>query len=220
MVLRRKKLLIKGALLALAALAVTTLVAPDKLVSFTEESTSNVFYKGHRETGILGSRKSPWQQTVRVISEHPWFGSGFGTSPTGQEENGEGMYSSNTDTNREHGSSYLAILEWVGLLGVVPFAGLLSILLWKVGQALVWLSHSQRAEHALVPILLVVVGGLVHAIFEDWLFAVGYYFTIFFWTFAFVLFDFMPVTKEPELARVYAPSSFDYVSGLQSQVQS
>jgi O-antigen ligase len=215
-VLRRQKLLLRGAMLALFAIAATSIVAPEKMASLTDFSTSDIVYKGHRETGILGSRKSPWQQTTRVISEHPWFGSGFGTSPSGKEENGEGMYSSNTDTNREHGSSYLAILEWVGLLGVVPFASLLIMLLWKTGQTLAWIARAQCADHPVVPIVMVVFGGLVHAIFEDWLFAVGYYFTVFFWTFAFVLFDVAPISlrSESRKAECFPPGAIDLLRGV------
>lgn len=192
LVLRRHKLLLNGAMLALFAMAVVSLLAPARLASLADSSTSDVVYKGHRESGILGSRKSPWQQTVGVISQHPWFGSGFGTSPSGQELNGEGMYSSNTDTNREHGSSYLAILEWVGLVGIVPFAALLLLLLCKTAQALVWMSRTRCVSHPIVPIVLIILGGFIHAAFEDWLFAIGYYFTVFFWTLAFALFDLMP----------------------------
>jgi hypothetical protein len=34
--------------------------------------------------------------------------------------------------------------------------------------------------------------GLVHAGFEDWLFAVGYYLCVFFWTLAFMFVDVLP----------------------------
>jgi hypothetical protein len=33
---------------------------------------------------------------------------------------------------------------------------------------------------------------MVHAFFEDWLFAVGYYICVFFWALAFILLDFAP----------------------------
>ena len=39
---------------------------------------------------------------------------------------------------------------------------------------------------------MVVLAGLVHASFEDWLFAVGSYPCLFFWVFAFVLADILP----------------------------
>jgi len=34
--------------------------------------------------------------------------------------------------------------------------------------------------------------GLVHAAFEDWLFAAGYYLCVFFWTLAFIMVDVLP----------------------------
>jgi O-antigen ligase len=191
-VLRRQKLLLHAAMVALFAVTITALVAPEKLSNFAESASSDFFYKGHRDSGVLGSRKSPWQETFDVVGQHPWFGSGFGTSPSGQEHNGEGLFSSNTDTSREHGSSYLAILEWEGLLGVVPFAVLLLMLLWKTGQVLAWMSRTRRLDHPAVPIAMVIIATFIHAGFEDWLFAPGYYLTVFFWTLAFVFFDVAP----------------------------
>jgi 4-hydroxybenzoate polyprenyltransferase len=40
-----------------------------------------------------------------------------------------------------------------------------------------------------VPFALIVVAGLVHAIFEDWLLAAGSYLCVFFWVAAFLLID-------------------------------
>jgi hypothetical protein len=39
---------------------------------------------------------------------------------------------------------------------------------------------------------MVVVSGLCHATFEDWLFAVGSYICVYFWVFAFLLADLVP----------------------------
>jgi hypothetical protein len=41
----------------------------------------------------------------------------------------------------------------------------------------------------LVPIVAVMVAGLIHAAFEDWLFAIGYYLCVVFWGLAFILVD-------------------------------
>jgi O-antigen ligase len=220
-VLRRQKLLLHAAMVALFAVTITALVAPGKLSSLAESASSDFVYKGHRDTGVLGSRKSPWQETLDVIGQHPWFGSGFGTSPSGQEQNGEGMFSSNTDTSREHGSSYLALLEWEGLLGVVPFAALLLMLLWKTGQVLLWMSRTRCADHPAVPIVMLMIGTFIHAAFEDWLFAPGYYFTIFFWTLAFALFDIAPATAAAAVRRpeFLSPYAFE-ARGLAAQSES
>jgi O-antigen ligase len=192
--LRRYRLLIKGAsVAALAAVLIYTL-APGR--SAQPDSITSVFlYKGHRDAGVLGSRQSPWQQTVSVIREHPWFGSGFGTSPVSADENMlTGKYASNSIIAREHGNSYLAILEWVGLLGVVPFIILLLFIAVKIIRVLAWMRRTGDPRHAAVPVAMVLAAGFVHALFEDWLFAVGYYLCVFFWSYAFALFDLAPAT--------------------------
>ena len=204
--LRRHKLLLHAAMIGFTALTITALLAPQQVSHLADTASSDFIYKGHRDTGVLGSRKSPWEETLEVIGQHPWFGIGFGTGPSGQEQNGEGMFASNTDTSREHGNSYLALLEWEGLIGVVPFAALLLMLFWKAGQVLVWMSRTGCVDHPAVPIAMLVIGTLIHVAFEDWLFAPGYYFTIFFWTLAFVLFDVAPAGAS---ATVTAPESFN-----------
>jgi O-antigen ligase len=218
--LRRYRLLIKGATVAaLAALLIYT-VAPHQ-ASPSDSVTSTFLYKGQREAGVLGSRQSPWQQTVSVIQEHPWFGSGFGTSPVSSDENLlTGKYASNASIAREHGNSYLAILEWVGLLGVVPFFILLSFIAVKIIRVLTWMRRTGDPRHAAVPIAAVLAAGLVHALFEDWLFAVGYYLCVFFWSYAFVLFDLAPATVPAVAVPGVQPPTFrwseraDLVSSL------
>ena len=39
---------------------------------------------------------------------------------------------------------------------------------------------------------MVLAAGLIHAGFEDWLFAVGYYLSVFFWVLAFAFLDILP----------------------------
>lgn len=197
--LRRYKLLLNGLCLALllASLVVATVPLPDHP---SDSLTSAFVYKGHQEEGILGSRKSVWERTVSVIQEHPWFGSGFGTSLTTADAVQQfGSFESTPQTSREHGNSYLAITEWVGLVGDIPFLLLAMLIAVNVGRAMV---HARRTEDALspaVPIAAVLAAGLVHAAFEDWLFAVGYYLCVFFWTLAFLLVDLLPA-KAPALS--------------------
>ena len=190
--LRQRKIMIQGLAGVLVVIAVTAIFAPSKLVQFTSQSTETLLYKGQRQAGILGSRRSPWQQTMDVIQAHPWFGSGFGTSPSGSETMKVQITSSTTETAREHGSSYLAILEWVGLLGVTPFYALLMFLLITVARVFAWMRRTGNKYHPVVPLAAVVLAGLVHAGFEDWLFAVGYYLCVFYWPLAFSFIDLAP----------------------------
>ena len=192
--LRRYRLLIKGASVAALAAVLIYTVAPHR--PGESDSIASLFlYKGHRDSGVLGSRESPWQETVSVIQEHPWFGGGFGTGKVNQGENVQsGNYASTSEITREHGNSYLAILEWVGLLGVVPFFTLVLLIVVKIIHVLAWMRRTGDLRHAAVPIAMVLTAGLVHAVFEDWLFAAGYYLCFFFWSYAFMLFDVAPAT--------------------------
>jgi O-antigen ligase len=190
--LRRYRLLIKGIGLALLSAMLIATVLP--LRQDQPESITSLFiYKGQREVGVLGSRRSAWQRTSSVIQEHPWFGSGFGTSVTRDEvdQHFEG-YVSAPQATREHGNSYLAITEWVGLLGVLPFVTILSLIAINVKRVFVWMRRTGDVRSLAVPLAAMMAGGAVHAAFEDWLFAVGYYLCVFFWAMAFILIDVLP----------------------------
>lgn len=194
--LRRNKLLLQGILGIICVTAVTAIGAPGRFDELRSSVVSGVIYKGHQNQGLLGSRLSPWQDTVRVIQDNPYFGSGFGTSFSEDEAFGEGRRLASTAQLREHGSSYLAIAEYVGLIGILPFALLILLLGHSVFRVFQWLRHTGNPSHYSVPMMMVVIAGLVHAGFEDWLFAVGYYMTVLFWTLAFLLAD---VVLQPEV---------------------
>ena len=159
-----------------------------------DTSTVSIFlYKGKEESGLLGSRGSVWDEAVSVIQANPWFGSGFGTSlDSGEADVGFGQNSSSSNTTKEHGDSYLAILEGVGLLGVVPFFALVLMLALKVRGVFARLRQTLNFRHCSVPVAMILTAGLVHAAFEDWLFAVGYYLCVFFWVLAFAFIDIIP----------------------------
>jgi O-antigen ligase len=192
--LRQYRLLIKGiGFLVLAAMLVAiTMPPPDK------ESSSVVsafLHKGKREEDVFVSRKSPWDRTVSLIQQNPWFGTGFGTSFTDLRPTRNSLDFQSLDAaTREHGNSYLAIAEWVGLLGVVPFYTLVFLVLLNVRRVVIWMRQTGNQFSPAVLLAAIMAGGLVHAAFEDWLFAVGYYLTVVFWVFAFVLVDLLPAT--------------------------
>jgi O-antigen ligase len=192
-----------GIALALAALVATTVPLHQQP---SDSLTSAFVYKGRRDDGILASRRSVWQDTVAAIQEHPWFGSGFGTSKTNSEVVQQPKnFESLPQATREHGNSYLAITEWVGFVGDIPFFALIIFTVANVGRALLQMRRTADASSALVPLAGVLAAGLVHAAFEDWLFAVGYYLCVFFWTFAFILVDVLPATAPATLATGVQP---------------
>jgi O-antigen ligase len=133
---------------------------------------------------------------VSAIQQHPWFGSGFGTSPTSSEVvRSPGSFESLREATREHGNSYLAITEWVGFVGDIPFLALVILIAANVGRALVRGHRTGLARSPAIPLAGVLAAGLVHAAFEDWLFAPGYYLCVFFWALAFVMVDILATTS-------------------------
>jgi O-antigen ligase len=190
--LQRYRILLRGLCVAMLLAAFVAAVVP--FHQKPSDSLTSVFvYKGRREDGILASRRSIWDETVSTIQAHPWLGSGFGTSPTSSEVvNQAGSFESLREATREHGNSYLAITEWVGFVGDIPFFLLIVLVALNVGRAVVQMRRTGNAFSAVVPLAGVLAAGLVHAAFEDWLFAAGYYLCVFFWALAFILVDVLP----------------------------
>ena len=213
--LRQYKVLVKVAALVLVLVAITGMLDPGALSQRLGDMTEAVLYKGHKEEGLLGSRKTPWEKTKASIKEHPWFGTGYGTAPTGEDPGFDfGTTASSTQTSREHGSSYMTIAEWVGLLGLFPFVAILAVTMWNVWKVCAWMNRTGDPRHYSIPLAMVVLSGLLHASFEDWLFAVGAYPCVYFWVFAFVLADLVPAAVEVPLASVVSRASRRLPAGL------
>jgi len=185
--LRKYKMFIEGLIVLVIVLAATAIVQPE----FIPSITSSVLYKGGtREQGILASRKSAWHTVIDNIREHPWFGTGLGTTADGGDPNAETTkFSSTTNVTMENGSSYLSILAGVGVVGAIPFSILLLLLLGRVVRTVRFMWNTGAAAHAAVPLAMVVVAGFIHAFLEDWMFAGGNYLCVFFWSIAFILVD-------------------------------
>ena len=184
----------------LALLLVPSHPSADMPTRRAGSSIASVFlYKGKDEQGLWGSRKSAWDETLSVITANPWFGSGFGTTlSTRGKEIGAPSFSSTSLTTREHGDSYLAILEGLGLLGVLPFLTLVIMFAIRALKFLLRMCSTGRLSHVGVPFAMVLVSGFIHAMFEDWLFAVGYYLCVFFWAIAFIFLDLsLPENLDP-----------------------
>ena len=215
----RKYRLITGAMVTSLAIAALTAVLIPQPIGMIEDSghqsiSSLFLYKGKPGADVMASRRGPWDQTVAVIKEHPWFGSGFGTSISEQSTTNFALTRKHfVDSRmiREHGNSYLAIAEWSGLLGVFPFYFLIGMTAAQARAALMRLRRSGNIFAPAVPAAAILVAGLIDAGFEDWLFAVGYYLSVFLWVMAFILVDLLRspesthanlvLMPEPEFAR-------------------
>lgn len=191
--LRRPRLLVRAAFVGALFLETMAVANPSHMSEFMNSLSGRLIYKADARgtPGLLGSRETPWDNTISAVKQHPWFGTGFGTSDLG--DNGlVGMRSSiytAEGSNREHGSSYLALAEYMGLLGILPFLLLLLLLVRAAARVYTWMRRTASPNHYAVPFAMVVVAGLVHATFEDWLLAVGSYLCVFFWVSAFLLVD-------------------------------
>jgi O-antigen ligase len=195
--LHQYKLLMKVSALLLLLIAVAGTFAPQTLSKQLGDLTDAMLYKGHKEEGMLGSRRSPWDASISSIKAHPLFGTGYGTSPTGADPGlSFGTVNSSAETEREHGSSYITITEWVGLLGVLPFIAILAVTVSNVWRVCTWMRRTADPKHYSIPFAMVVLAGFVHATFEDWLFAVGSYLCLIFWVSAFLLADLVPGAVE------------------------
>jgi O-antigen ligase len=193
--LRQQRLLLQCAFISFFFLTVMAVINPSHMDELVSSFTGRVIFKeGRSREGVFGSRLSPWADTFAVVRRHPWFGTGFGTSELGElrPEVGSSAFYTLEGTNREHGNSYFALAEYMGLLGAVPFLVLILLSIRIAGQVFRWLRGGGNAYHPCVPFALVVTAGLLHACFEDWLFAPGSYLCLFFWVSAFLLIDVTP----------------------------
>jgi O-antigen ligase len=220
--LRRYRFLIKSVAAALVIAVCAIVVVPHSVrgpeIDSSESIQSAFLYKGHTTAGIFGSRKTVWQQTWASIEQNPWFGTGFGTSLITGDLTGLHYGGSHSDSwvQREHGNSYLAIAEWTGLLGVLPFYFLIALTAIKAGRVFTGLRHTGNVFSAAVPAAAIVAAGLFHAIFEDWMFAVGYYLCVFFWAIAFIMVDVMPQTTVVYPPEMFVPMSARYAGAAAS----
>src|SRR5215472_9344128 len=145
---------------------------------FRDVSDSYV-YKQAGRGHFMDSRRGPWERSVATFREHPWIGLGFGAA----DNSADFQFNVATPGHqmRERGSSYLTMVEGTGLIGIVPFVLLVLGLARDSGKVFRWLRLTGDVNHPAVPVACLVVGGLTHAIFEDWLLAVGYYMSAIFW---------------------------------------
>ena len=197
--LRRYKLFVQSLCAVVILVASVAVLQPEAFSNYITSFTNDFVYKrgvGNDDVGILASRESRWQAATDSIRDHFWFGTGLGTEDMGAQANEHHRtFGSTSDIMMEHGSSYLAIASWVGMVGALPFLMLLLALLRSTLRAFTWVWRTGNAAHPAVPVALVVIAGLLHAGFEDWLLAPGYYLCVFFWSMAFILVDVSPVPQ-------------------------
>jgi len=168
------------------------LVTPERF----KDASEALMYKNGEHGNLMDSRQKPWERSLRSFREHPWLGLGFGVADNSAEW--RFGYVTESQLTRERGSSYLTMLESAGILGTLPCALLLLALLREILRVFSWLRRTGEVSQPAVVAAAILLGGLVNAFFEDWMFAVGYYMSVIFWVIAFTLRDWMACPVWPE----------------------
>ncbi len=213
--LRRYKLLVQGIGIILIAITASAIVDPDGFSRTASALTESFLYKDKDPNlGVLHSRQSPWEGAIDSIHKHFWFGTGFGITDNGQDASAHlSVFETGEMATRENGSSYLAILTWVGMAGAIPFFLLLLALMGKILRTLLWMLNTGNAAHPAIPLAMVLFAGLLHAGLEDWLFAPGYYLCVFFWSVAFILADVAPWAPLPSFSLPWRTTLLRHAAG-------
>jgi O-antigen ligase len=206
--LRKYKLLAQGVAILVILITSVAIFRPESFSHYVSSVSSTVIYKGKDPAlGFFASRESPWQSAIDSIRTHFWFGTGFGTTDNGQDASAHlNEFSTEGGVAAENGSSYLAILTWVGMLGVMPFFLMVMVLLAMILRTVAWMIRTGNPAHPAVPLAMVIISGLLHAGLEDWLFAPGYYLCVFFWSIAFILVDVVPSSPVPAISWMRIPA--------------
>lgn len=209
LLLRKYRALAQGVSAVVVVMAAVAILQPQTFSNTVSSVTTSVVYKSKDPSlGFMASREAPWQAAIDVIRANFWFGTGFGTTDNGRDASEHlNQFSSVEGVTAENGSSYLAILTWVGILGALPFLLTLLVLLRRVTRTFLWMWRTGTPMHPAVPLAIVVIAGLVHAGLEDWLFAPGYYLCVFFWSLAFMLVDLTPAPVPPGVAYAWRPQT-------------
>ncbi len=193
--LRKYRAVVKVALVILVIVAAAAIIQPEAVSNTFSSLKASLIYKGASEGGVLASRESTWQAAINSIQTHLWFGIGLGTTQNAEDPREHlAAFSSNSSVTTENGSSYLSLLAGVGVLGAIPFSCLLLMLLSRILRTISRLRRTGNACHPAVPLAMIMAAGLIHAGFEDWLIAPGYYLCMFYWSLAFVFVDLAPAS--------------------------
>jgi O-antigen ligase len=193
---RRYRTLVMGVSLFAAILLNLFLVAPQRF----QDAFDAFIYKKGEHGNFLDSRQKPWERSVAVFRAHPWLGLGFGAADNSTDW--RFSYVTQGQQTRERGSSYLTMLETTGLIGILPCALLILCLIRESWRVFSRLRRTGQVNHPAVVAAPIVLAGLVSALFEDWMLAVGYYMCVIFWVLALSLRDWMACPAWPDLQPV------------------
>ena len=149
-------------------------------IPYLTPKIESFIYKYPNARSLFESRTPYWDATYQAFLERPWVGAGFGLQAS-EGESRLGFATNNSLRRAEQGSSILGLLEEVGILGAAPF--FLLLIVTAARQLFVlFLSHDP------LQILFArsILGGLIWAVAENYLLALGnaasilFFFSLFF----------------------------------------
>ncbi len=129
-----------------------------------DEQFLQFLYKYPDESEIFASRKDFWQRTVDSFEERPLWGFGFGV----QKQHADQPVGFFTIGFREQGSTFLGLLEEVGLVGALPMFLFFGIIGYKA-----LLSVWRSSDPLDVFLSRVIVAGMSLAAIENYLLYLG-----------------------------------------------
>ena len=97
---------------------------------------------------------------------------------------------------------------------MIPFVALLALIMMNIARVVMWMRRAGTPFSPSVPLAAFITGALVHAAFEDWMFAVGYYACVFFWSMVFVLPDLLPAAVATRTSSLPVHTSFAWKNDL------
>jgi O-antigen ligase len=122
-------------------------------------------FKGKTKGGLLSSRVAQWEDSYDLFETHPWLGYGFGVTSV---EEGEWNLEHARSQKVERGSSVLAVLSQVGVVGGLPlYLGIVLVLIRGFHFAF-------RVKDAyFTAILASCMGAFANSFFEGWIVSPG-----------------------------------------------
>ena len=105
-----------------------------------EGVANDVVFKARTTDSLLDSRTVLWSSAIASIQQHPLFGIGHGVGEGGGDADISliGAMTSSTATN-EKGSSWLGLVEELGLVGSIPAFSVFAMILWRILRVVVGL---------------------------------------------------------------------------------
>lgn len=133
----------------------------------------------YENTDALSTRSYLWSLHIKAITEKPLLGWGVGVNPVDFKVYVSETYNYLAET--EKGSSYYVLPEELGIpLSILTLTAFTPLFVRKVPFLFLAIRRRKEWRAGMLPISIV-IGGLLHGVFESWFFSFGNPMAIIFW---------------------------------------